>query len=537
MPEVKYTAIAIFGLVSSHAFASNESSPACSKPSKITFERNNIFDPKEPGFGLLHHWANSLHIKTKKFTLENESAFFAEQCEHSQEELQELERHLRQKKYLRDAQVSQDPQGNVTVKTWDTWSLTPTAGFGRKGGKNKFSIGLKDRNLLGLGVNTELRYFTNPQRKGYKLKFNSPLFMANNLNLGVVFSDTNDGQFKNLTITKPFVSFDTSDSFLASVSSNVFTQSVFHNGITSTQYKVKQNSSNFNYGWLHNNDPEYVLRFTTGFNLKKENFAHINSAQPTAYTPSDREYKSLAFGVDYFTKQYRKLSNTYLINQTEDINLGLSLSAKLGIASDCNLSGLVCYPFSLKGSKGWQADPDTLMLLNFSTQGVLNDREYKSITGAAINRISASLSAELFHSFSPAWRFYSRGEGYFTSRPYKDSYATLGGTTGVRGYAIDYQQGKARTVLNTELRYYPNLNIYKLMEVATAAFVDVGKTFGKPLTPNVNNAWLASVGVGVRLFSPHASEKQVGHIDLAFPITSGQKVNNYEIRISTKQTF
>lgn len=87
MSDVKYTAVVIFGLVSSHSFGSNEpffnkelEPGECKAFPKMTFERHNIFDKEESDFGIIHQWANGLHIKTQKFTLENESSFFTEKC-------------------------------------------------------------------------------------------------------------------------------------------------------------------------------------------------------------------------------------------------------------------------------------------------------------------------------------------------------------------------------------------------------------------------------------------------------------------------
>lgn len=509
----------------------------CKESTELSFERNNIFDLDKPDTSFIHRWANALHIKTRASTLENDASFFSELCEPEQEDLEELERHLRSKKYLSDAQVSRSTDGDVIVKTWDTWSLTPTLSFGRKGGKNKFSIGIKDQNLLGLGVNTELRYFTNPQRKGYKVKLSTPLYFADHVDMGLVFSNNNGGQLKSVYLTKPFVSVNTESSFFVSTSSNAFTQSVFHNGRSDAQYKVEQNLASFDYGWLHRNTQDSVLRFTAGVSINKSLFFESSPNLTTEYLPSNRDYKSINLGFHYFTKQYKELNNTYLINQIEDVNLGWSFNGKLSVAPNCNLTAQICYPFYFRGSKGTQLDDSTLMFFGFSAEGVLNDKLYNSPSSPSRNRLQTWFSAELFHSFNASWRLYTKSETHFSSAPRKDAYVSIGGTSGVRGYAIGYQWGKSSTALSTELRYYPNVNIYKLVEVGAAVFADVGRTFGKPLTDNVNASWLSSVGVGLRLFSPHSSDKQVAHLDVIFPQTSGEKVNNYEFRISTKQTF
>jgi|TARA_R110002012_G_C11668056_1_gene612780 hypothetical protein len=127
--------------------ASEEAQPNCDQTTNLNLKTNDIFDLTDPDTIFLHHWANLLHIKTKDITLINESAFFIQKCDIAQADIDELERHLRKQKYIREAKVTVNDDNKVDVETWDNWSLMPTVDFGRKGGINKYAIGIKDRNL------------------------------------------------------------------------------------------------------------------------------------------------------------------------------------------------------------------------------------------------------------------------------------------------------------------------------------------------------------------------------------------------------
>ena len=143
----------------------------------VTFKPQTIFDKDEQGFSIVHRWANAIHIDTKQLTLENEAAFFIERCDKDFSDMAELERHLRSRKYLRDAKITSDKNvKNIIITTWDNWSLMPTISFGRKGGESSYSVGIKERNLLGLGIDAEIQTYENSQRKGYKFKSTIPLF-------------------------------------------------------------------------------------------------------------------------------------------------------------------------------------------------------------------------------------------------------------------------------------------------------------------------------------------------------------------------
>ena len=114
---------------------------------KVVFKPQTIFDESDKGITFLHRWANAIHIDTKIITLENEASFFINKCIKTFADMAELERHLRSRKFLRDAEVSIDEEfEKITITTWDNWSLMPTVSFGRKGGMNTYSFGIKERN-------------------------------------------------------------------------------------------------------------------------------------------------------------------------------------------------------------------------------------------------------------------------------------------------------------------------------------------------------------------------------------------------------
>ena len=193
-------------IVTSRVYAQTES---CDQlPQNIIFEPHTIFDENEKGFMFLHHWANSIHVDTKNMTLVNESAFFLDKCVKNAADMAELERHLRSRKYLRDAKVTSDEAlENITIATWDNWSLMPTVSFGRQGGESTYSFGIKERNLLGLGVDAELETYRNSQRKGYKIRSTIPLFRKQNIDLSLRFADNDDGTQHSVFLQKHFASF------------------------------------------------------------------------------------------------------------------------------------------------------------------------------------------------------------------------------------------------------------------------------------------------------------------------------------------
>jgi hypothetical protein len=124
---------------------------------KISINNNTIFDESEDATMAIHYLANWMHITTKEGVI-RERLPFKEGDLLNEEDLLEAERIIRSQAYIRDVKITfkescdiNEP-AKIEIQTWDNWSLIPTFSFGRKGGENKLSIGVKEDNVLGSGV-------------------------------------------------------------------------------------------------------------------------------------------------------------------------------------------------------------------------------------------------------------------------------------------------------------------------------------------------------------------------------------------------
>tara|TARA_R110001632_G_scaffold45219_1_gene114904 strand:- start:8555 stop:10153 length:1599 start_codon:yes stop_codon:yes gene_type:complete len=506
----------------------------CNQAVNINFVRNDIFDLSDNDTIFLHEWANFLHIKTKEVTVINESAFFIGKCQISDEDQQELERHLRSKKYIRSAEVTKD-NDIIKVETWDNWSLMPTFDFGRKGGKNKYAIGIKDRNLLGLGIDAEFEYFSNDQRTGYKIDTQFPLFLQNNINASIRLTDNDDGGSQAVFLTKKFVSFDTKNAFQIGFDNFEQQDTQYENGVESRKYHHEKNKYTTSWYWLQSNTLKDTLRFGIGYTSEQHLFKTLNnnmsiSQVEYADIPVNRDFNYPFLAVEYLQKDYRKLTNLNLINQIEDFNLGWNATLNIGTDLSNNPSSPA---FIWQGhlSKGLSIFDDAYWLFEASFQGELYD------TSTQKDRFLLTVSNEYFHKFNKNWGGYFKNITQSSKNQYLDSPLVLGGETGVRGFPLQYQHGEHSTQFTFEARYYPHINIYKLLELGGAAFIDTGRIFGQSELSKTQSPWMTSVGLGARLYSTHSSEARVIHLDIIKPITSDLNVNGIEFRITTKHSF
>lgn len=506
----------------------------CNQKDKIELKTNDIFNLEDPDTIFLHRWANFFHIKTKNKTLYNEAAFFIKKCDVSQADLEELERHLRGKKYIRDARVTRNENyDKITVQTWDNWSLMPSIDFGRKGGKNKYAIGIKDRNFLGLGIDSELESFTNDQRSGYKFKTHFPLFLNNNINAQINLTNSDDGTSESVFIKKGFVSFDTRNAFNIGFDNFMQVDTQYKLGKTYNKFEHIQRYSTASWQWLKNDSKEDTLRFAIGFTNEQHEFSVFNEIQNPeliSVAPSNREFIYPYLSVEYLQKDFRKLSNLNLINHIEDFNLGWNLTTQVGSdIGNTDTSPTLLWRSSL--TKGIEIFDDAFWFISATLDGEI----YSDSDNA--NRTVLSVNNEYFHKINDGWGAYLKNSSQFSENQFQDSPIVLGGETGLRGYPLQYRHGDHSTQFTAEARYYPHINIYKLLELGGAIFVDTGRVFGSSDNTTDQDSWMTSVGVGARFYSTQTSEAFVIHVDIIKSMTSDQNVKGIEFRITTKHSF
>ena len=507
----------------------------CDQSEKIQFITHDIFDPTEPDTIFLHRWANFLHIKTQPIALINESAFFIHKCQIRDEDLQELERYLRGKRFVRDAKVTSTPEEKIEIETWDNWSLMPTVDLGRKGGKNQYALGFQDRNLLGLGINAEVEYFSNDQRTGYKFKTQFPLYLNNNINAKIRLTSNDDGTSEAIFLQREFVSFDTQHAFKFGFDNFDQVDTMYENGLQSEQYRHQLQYSTVDWQWLHKDTAKDTLRFGLGYTREIHSFAELDEPNLSSnlnpqILPTDRSFNYPFVSVEYLQKDYRKLTNLNVINHIEDFNLGWNASASVGSDfSQSDASPALIWQSHL--SKGVDLLNDAFWLFEASFEGEIYDNNLVQ------NRMLLQLNAEYFHKFNENWGGYFKNANHFSKNQFLDSPVALGGESGVRGYPLQYQHGKHSTQFTFEARYYPQINIYKLLELGGAAFIDTGRVFGQTDLSQNDSPWMTSVGLGARFYPTHSSESRVIHLDIIKPLTSAPNVNGVEFRITTKHTF
>ncbi|MCG9714395.1 hypothetical protein L1D40_17710 [Shewanella insulae] len=519
----------------------DDTQPDNKKPiNKIVVVSNAIFDESDPDAFFIHRWANYLHINTLESTILNKLSF-SDKDKVSQKDLDEAQRILRYEPYIRDARISyaqRDPDANseetdegetILVETWDNWSLLPTFSAGHSGGESKLSFGIKEDNLLGLGVRTRLKYQSSVDRTGYQLAFRVPTdWMVKHSTLTANFYDNSDGQATYLDFTRPFYRLDTKNMYSGRFINDKRTDTIKQNGFDVNEFEHKVEYANAQYGWRLNKLDNWRSRLIAGVTQDKHSFTNV-PLYPNDDLPQDRDFLYPWVAYQFIEDDYKVLNNVYLINHNEDINLGWQHYVKFGIETqDTSGSNALGYHINWYSSGGYKNE-DQLILLRMDGEGVFATSQPDYFKVNAI--------AEFFYQINPKWTAYSKVRLSTSQNNYLDAPFALGDDTGIRGYPNDYQHGDNQWLLSAEIRNYPNINLYQLAELGWAVFTDIGQASGGADQDNELSGPIGSIGIGARIFSSRSSYGHVAHIDLTLPFTSGAEVNSWEWRFQVRSRF
>lgn len=534
--------------------------PASIQVGKITTTPASIFDETAEDTIWLHRFANWMHITTKAEVVRKELVLHSGQ-KVTAADLAEAERLLRAKAYLRDARIRVEPQCNadgsqdLKVETWDNWSLLPTIGFGRSGGNNKYSLGFKEENFLGYGVRFSSKYQSDYLREGYEFKVLTPLSLFDIDALSHSYArfewtDNNDGSRSYLEFDKPFYQDDTQFMLNLQWLDDQRLDQIYHNGALENRFFTHEQNVEVAAGILLAHHEQQSWRLLAGISVHQWLFSP-DPLQPALALPQDRSVNYPWFGVEFFEHDYRKLSDIYLINHTEDINFGWHHEFRLGaqvseLAPKQSLGSHWYYQLN----KGF-GDSNHMLLVSANVAGAFGI--------ASGDQIQIDLNVEDFWRLSDGFRFYSHLNYERRNRLVLDDPLSLGGDSGLRGYPVQYQHGLERTLATAELRWYPRITLYQILDMGFVAFADAGKATGGELLqpvdiapaqynqlmpthqdlllPNKAQSWLGSVGIGARFYSSRSANNSVVHLDLSKPVGPGRDINSWEIQMKVEQRF
>lgn len=492
------------------------------------------------------HWlqesANKYHINTKQSVVISLLAI-KEGDSVSAEQLREAERLLRDQSYLRDAELTLSDDGILQVTVVDNWTLFPTFSFNRTGGQNSSAVGIRDTNLLGLGVAATFSYKRDEQKSGYRFRITAPTSSTNHSFTSLVIEEYDTGSQKALSYVKPFYAIETENMWQTSIKTSDLESTFYQNddelGITTSS----DNQFLINFGWLDSYQNDTAYRTLAGLSYDSVELLEFDSPLLlNLYSLRKRVY--LWWGKEQFESRFEVLKNIFIIDNKEDINLGWHSRYRIGAGSietidkdqpnPDNFNRNITHKSSMLkfastfGFGNYVGSSLFLHSVNLNTEFYKNDR--------IEHFYSTNYTLDIFYPFAEQFSFYSGNQFSYISE-FRQEPSSIGGDTGLRGYPTSYQWGKKRFLSNIEFRYYSNTVLWDTFSIGYVAFTDIGRAWQSDEFKNLEKGTLKSVGVGIRIFPSMASGRNVVHVDFARPYSNNAKINEWEWRVQVRNSF
>ena len=503
----------------------------------IVIRGEPVFDPSRETLGdQILNGMNRLHWQTRDSVIKQQ-LLFAMGTRVSPSVLAESARLLRSRPYLMEASIKVrnpcESEVDVEVTTRDAWSLTPRLALNRSGGNSKTGFGVREKNVLGLGIQVEFKTVKNLDRQGQQFELSTKHLFNTRVQSSVYFENNDDGDVRALAIGQPFYALDTRKSWGLEVSDISEKIGVYQFGerVRLTQ-RVRAAGSIF-YGISKGLKAGRSHRVTFGLSYEDQEVLLASAKNLDVGEMQTRKLVAPFVQWSSVSDQFLNARNFDLIGFTEDIETGLvhnlrlaispsalggdqdrlQASASVGLAVFASQKGLLRWDVSLSGIRDLEANETQDIVFAAGIRGLFKPN------------VGAGYHASLYFDVA---RNVMTGQQLF-----------LGGETGARGYIDRLQAGDRRLRLRLERRQYLDRNLFGLMNLGWLVFADVGRAWTPDDVAGHRGQSLMDVGLGLRLAPTKAERGKMIHLDFAVPLKNRDDplVSEYEFVVSIQNGF
>ncbi|UCH47743.1 MAG: hypothetical protein JSU95_17075 [Betaproteobacteria bacterium] len=493
---------------------------------QVLVDNQNIFDlddPKENNW--LYRLANTLHIRTRAGVIRRILLFKPGDPVVAQR-FEESERLLQNTAYIYEVLIRPIAYNNgvvdIEVVTRDTWTLDPGLGVSRRGGENTSKYGLKELNLIGTGAAIEWQREETERGRTDAYQFNNDLVLGTRSRFNYTYFDGYTGTSQFISLVRPFFALDSRWSAGISGSTSDQLVSTYNNNVLISQYRLQRNTTSVSAGLSRGLVNGWVRRYSLGLDYLEEKNEPVGGVPPPNQLPIDETRVSPFVRFEVIQDRFLRTTNRDQVARPEYFLLGFSTNIKLGYASTALGSTRSAWNYSATLNQGWDLSRDRILVAQAAAAGLYadGDEEDRLFTGSVEYYVPQSNRAQTYVAI--------RGDS--ASDITQTNQLSIGGENGLAGYPANYQTGDTRVLFNLEQRLYSDWYPFQLFRVGGGAFLDVGRAWGGDDTTNGDPDWLASVGVGLRVFSVRSAFGTVWRLDIAFPIDPEGDVPSYQIQ-------
>lgn len=527
----------------------------------ITIKIGEIF---EDGSGTLYNLANSTKVSTKESVIRTE-LLFKEGDRFDPYLLRQTARNLRLQRYLRDIKVVPTFDGDavdVLVSARDSWTLIPYLSYSSGTGQTNRGIGVTEGNFLGGATRIDTRYQEQDSRKTYAVGVTDPQFLGTRQNFNAGFADRSDGQVYQAGIGLPFRHLLQRDAWSFEFSRQNTIGRLYQGG--DEEYIFRQDLDNFQalytfagpgakpapaddpYTGIYKGQRVLSQHYSVGWGYQSAAFLQADSSDYSDLNLDPNEVSNdparLAANrrfsgpmVQYNNIQPEFISMNYIdrFDRVEDYNLGDESLANLQFSPRQLGSRENSFLFNVNRSRGWRFNERSFLRGELGGSSRLDtDQLNNTLIRAEAKYYSVIGDYFIGDTFLGRHTFASQFFADFGDDLDGDRQLLLGADNSLRGYEINTFEGDKRMALNVEERVHIADDVFQLVSLGAAFFVDVGGATRDSLYSIVTDDLYGDAGFGLRFCFPRASGGGIVRMDVAFPMRDGPDGSNaWEPRI------
>lgn len=475
----------------------------------IAIVSRNVFDPAEADKNFLFRLSNALHIRTRRYVVDRELLFDAGDPYDSATVAETL-RNLRAIRLFRDVAIDTTQLGNrvtVRVDAADAWTTTLQLDVKSAGGDTEWSVGVRERNLLGTATMIRAKHRNETDRNTLTLEAGQPRLFSTRISVHGRFDALTDGDRAQWTLGEPFRAF--ADRRGIELLGNMAQRRVlqFRNGELAREFWHRRFHQSVRVAHAPRAAGAGYLRLGISGQIKREEYLTLADHESGLAVP-DTVTATVGAFVEVAKARFRVTAHHIGFARDQDVDLSTRLLLAVWFAPSA-----FGYPrtgvgpsLELRSGVGLGKNFAIVEMLanGLFTSGGLDSGQV-SATLTAVSQIIPK-NATVLHVEAVTRRGTPPGEE-----------VDLGLVRGPRAFGSHAFTGTRSVWGSLEQRAYLLDEVLGLVGIGFAAFVDYGGAWFPDQSPRLGG----NVGFGLRLGSIRAGGPTVGRIDLAYRFGSG----------------
>ena len=474
----------------------------------VEIDRREVFDEQTGGGFAPHRIATRVHVRTREQVVRRE-LLFASGDAVDRELIEQTERNLRGLSFLRDARVETidvDSDGDgraeridVRVTTWDRWSLSPRVDFEQVEDRTKWELGASERNLLGFGKAITASRRVNLDRTIDRVLYRDPQLAGSRVRMQASLANLSDGHDQFLAFDRSYLSLRDRWSVTGDVRRFAQTEPIYRDGVEVDRLGLRGRAGGLEVGRALSRGDAHAVRLHGAYRARAEEVG-----------PERRRFGIAEVGLRSVTHRFVRLTHVNHFERTEDFNLGAESHAAVGLSAAAlgGAAGGALF-FGASHRQGVRFRDDHFVVLGVGFGG----RRERSLWRNA----QVAVNVRYLQKHTVRTALVGKLDYRHGHRLDPEVQLRLGADSGLRGYPNRQFNGTRSLLLSAEERWFLADDVWQLLSVGFAAFVDSG--YAWPEDRPVHLADLkTSVGVSLLLGSHRLASRGGVRFDLGYAL-------------------